>query len=321
MFFRYIKVMIKRKLISFDWALKRLLRSKANYEVLEGFLSELLDDDIRILEILEGESNRNTHLDKSNHVDVKVTNQQGEIILIEVQYEREFDFFHRILFATSKAITEHMAKSEPYENVIKVISVNILYFDLGQGKDYIYHGATRFRGTHYHDELRLNEKQQQFFDKEYPHEIYPEYYLLKVNQFDGIAKDTLDEWIYFLKNEEIKEGFRAKGLKKAKEILDIMNLPEKERLAYEWHVEEIRYQLSMDRSRFMDGHFEGEKKGIEKGIEKGRKEGREEGRQEGRQEGKEEERIAMARTMKQEGEPLEKIVKYTHLTPEEVGNL
>nr|VFK41744.1 MAG: hypothetical protein BECKSD772F_GA0070984_11031 [Candidatus Kentron sp. SD]VFK47603.1 MAG: hypothetical protein BECKSD772E_GA0070983_10999 [Candidatus Kentron sp. SD]VFK80326.1 MAG: hypothetical protein BECKSD772D_GA0070982_11031 [Candidatus Kentron sp. SD] len=30
------KTMIKRKLISFDWALKRLLRSKANYEVLEG---------------------------------------------------------------------------------------------------------------------------------------------------------------------------------------------------------------------------------------------------------------------------------------------
>jgi len=41
-----------RKLVSFDWALKRLLRSKANYEVLEGFLSELLKGDIEILEIL-----------------------------------------------------------------------------------------------------------------------------------------------------------------------------------------------------------------------------------------------------------------------------
>ena len=31
-----------RSMISFDWAMKRLLRNKANFEVLEGFLSELL---------------------------------------------------------------------------------------------------------------------------------------------------------------------------------------------------------------------------------------------------------------------------------------
>ena len=297
--------MNKRRLISFDWALKRLLRSKANYEVLEGFLSELLKEDIRILEILEGESNRDHARDKSNRVDMKVRNGKGEIILIEVQYEREFDFLQRILFATSKAIVEHMAKSELYENVIKVISVNILYFDLGHGQDYIYHGGTRFLGTHYHDELLLNEKQQQFFGKRYPHELYPEYYLLKIDRFDDIARDPLDEWIYFLKNEEIKEEFHARGLKKAREVLDIMNLSEKERLAYEWHIEEVRYRISMDRSRFFDGHMEGEKKG------------REEGRKEGREEG----RIATARIMKQAGEPVEKIVKYTRLTVEEVAGL
>ena len=309
--------MSKRKLISFDWALKRLLRSKANYEVLEGFLSELLKQDIRILEILESESNRDHAHDKSNRVDMKVRNQKQEIILIEVQYEREFDFLYRILFATAKAIVEHMAKSDLYENVIKVISVNILYFDLGHGKDYIYHGAARFRGTHYHDELLLNDKQRQFFGKEYPHELYPEYYLLKINRFDDIARDTLDEWVYFLKNEEIKDEFRARGLKKAREVLDIMNLSEKERLAYEWHIEETRYQASMDRSRFMDGHMEGEKKGLEKGIEKGI----EKGLEKGVEKGIEKNRMATARIMKQEGEPVEKIVKYTQLTRKEAEDL
>ena len=34
--------MTARSMISFDWAMKRLLRNKANFEVLEGFLSELL---------------------------------------------------------------------------------------------------------------------------------------------------------------------------------------------------------------------------------------------------------------------------------------
>jgi hypothetical protein len=47
-----------RKLVSFDWAIKRILRSKVNFEVLEGFLSELLYDDIKILEVLESESNQ-----------------------------------------------------------------------------------------------------------------------------------------------------------------------------------------------------------------------------------------------------------------------
>lgn len=47
--------------------------------------------------------------------------------------------------------------------------------------------------------------------------------------------------MYFLKNEEIKEEFQARRLRKAKEVLDIMNLGEEERSAYEWHVEEMRY--------------------------------------------------------------------------------
>nr|VFK14466.1 MAG: conserved hypothetical protein (putative transposase or invertase) [Candidatus Kentron sp. LPFa] len=186
--------MSKRRLITFDWALKRLLRSKANYEILEGFLSELLKEDITILEILESESNRETAQDKSNRVDMKVRNQKDEIILIEVQYEREFDYLQRILFSTAKAITEHLSKSKSYDEVIKVISVNILYFDLGYGKDYIYHGKTQFLGTHYHDELLLNDKQQELFGRVSPHELYPEYYLLKINRFDDIARDTLDEY-------------------------------------------------------------------------------------------------------------------------------
>ncbi|CAD7856765.1 MAG: hypothetical protein [Olavius algarvensis Gamma 1 endosymbiont] len=88
-------------------------------------------------------------------------------------------------------------------------------------------------------------------------------------------------------------------------MLDIMHLGEEERSAYEWHIEEMRYQLSMDRSRFMDGHMEGEKKGMERGMEKGKKEGR----------------IEAARIMKQAGEPMEKIMHYTQLTQKELEAL
>jgi len=50
--------MPQRTLISFDWAMKKLLRSKANFDILEGFLSELLKENLTILEILESESNK-----------------------------------------------------------------------------------------------------------------------------------------------------------------------------------------------------------------------------------------------------------------------
>lgn len=61
-----------RKLISFDWAIKKILRSKANFGILEGFLSELLFTNITILEVLESESNQNRENDKYNRVDIKV---------------------------------------------------------------------------------------------------------------------------------------------------------------------------------------------------------------------------------------------------------
>ena len=275
-------IMSRRKLVSFDWAMKKLLRSKANYEILEGFLSELLKEDIKILEILESESNKEDNEDKFNRVDLKVKDSKGEIIIIEVQYGREYDYFQRILFGSSKTITEHMREGNIYLDVVKVISINILYFDLGHGKDYIYHGTTNFRGLHEKDELELNEKQKELFKKEKIEDLFPEYYLLKVNNFNDIAKDTLDEWIYFLKNGEIKEKFKAKGIKKAEKELNVMKLSEEERIIYEKHIDNIRYQGSMIWGSYASGEIDGMKKGIEKGIKEGIKKGKLEGIKEGK---------------------------------------
>jgi predicted transposase/invertase (TIGR01784 family) len=288
---------MSRKLISFDWAMKRLLRSKANFEILEGFLSELLKEDITILEILESESNKQHSSDKFNRVDLKVKNSKQEHIIIEVQYERELDYIQRIIYATSKTIVEHLHTGQDYKDIVKVISVNILYFDLGYGQDYVYYGSTRFMGLHQHDELQLSQSQKELLNKQTPSDIFPEFYLIKVNQFDDIARDSLDEWIYFLKNEEVKDDFKAKGLQQAKETLDLMKLSDEERAAYEAHIEERRYQSSMYFSSF----YEGRQEGIELGRQNGLK--------------------ATALAMKQDGESLEKIACYTQLSIEIIEQL
>jgi predicted transposase/invertase (TIGR01784 family) len=235
---------MSKKLIRFDWAIKRLLRNKANFVVLEGFLSELLFDDIKIQQILESESNQETDDSKFNRVDILTQNSKNELIIIEIQSTYEIDYFHRMAFGVSKSMSENLKLGQQYAEIKKIISINIVYFDLGQGEDYIYKGTTDFRGLHQKDLLQLSDKQKITFLKEKVSDIFPEYYLLKVNQFNDIAKDTLDEWIYFLKNSEVKDNFKAKGLKEANDVLDIMRLPEEENYGYNRYLDSLHLKAS-----------------------------------------------------------------------------
>lgn len=233
-----------KHLIRFDWAMKRLLRNKANFGILEGFLSELLQSDIVIVEILDAESNKETENDKYNRVDILVKDSKGELIIIEVQNDREYDYFQRMLYGVSKAISEHIEEGSAYAKVKKVIAVNIVYFNLGQGEDYVYYGETIFKGTHKNDTLNLSKRQKDTFKVELVKDIFPEYYIIKVNNFDDNAQNTLDEWIYFFKNSAIKSNFSAKGIKEASEKLDIMKLPEKDQAAYKQYVANLRNEAS-----------------------------------------------------------------------------
>lgn len=91
--------------ISFDWALKRLLRDKANFDVLEGFISTLLERDVRIKKLLESEGNMEREESKYNRVDLLCEDEHGDLLLIEVQGESEYAYFQRILFGTSKLVS------------------------------------------------------------------------------------------------------------------------------------------------------------------------------------------------------------------------
>ena len=258
-----------RSMISFDWAMKRLLRQKANFEVLEGFLSELLRRKIIIKHIGESESNKEDEDDKSNRVDLFVEADDKELVIIELQYDSENDYFQRMLYGVSKSITEHIHESAPYSAVRKVYSINIVYFDLGKGDDYVYHGITNFTGLHTHTELELTAKQQQLYGKTLVGDLYPEYYIIKVNKFNDVAKNTLDEWIYYLKNNTIKDDFTAQGLDKARQILSFDNLTDVEKKKYGRLVEEKRIRDSEINTAFLDGETKGLEKGKIIGLEKG----------------------------------------------------
>lgn len=161
---------VNRPLISFDWAIKRLLRQKANFNILEGFLSELLREEVVIKSIPESETNKANAASKYNKFDLLCENDKGELLAIELQFYPELDFLQRMLFGTSKLITEYLTEGSPYENVKKIYSINIVYFDLGQGTDYIYYGKTTFSGLHHNDLLNFSSVQQKKLQKEHIHQ-------------------------------------------------------------------------------------------------------------------------------------------------------
>lgn len=292
---------LQDKYVRFDWAIKRLLRQKANFDVLEGFLTVFLGEKVTILEILESESNQLSAEDKFNRVDIKARNSKDEIIIIEIQNTRELYYLERILYGVAKAITEHISLGETYYKVKKIYSISVLYFDIGKGNDYLYYGQNHFVGVHTGDHLQVNVKERDAIVSRMPAEIFPEYVLIRVNEFDKVAVTPLEEWMKYLKDGTIRPDTTAPGLSEAREKLKYFSMPPKERMAYDEHLSAVMIQNDV--------------------LDFAKLEGKIEGRAEGRAEGRDEERFSIARNMKQLGIPVDVIVKSTGLTSGEIETL
>ena len=303
--------------VSFDWAMKRLLRDKANFDVLEGFLSTLLNTKITIHRLLESEGNKDRDDSKYNRVDLLAEDADRELLLIEVQGEPEFAFFQRMLFGASKLVTEYVNSGSNYENVKKVYAINIVYFDLGQGTDYIYHGKTQFVGMNKNDVLRLSPFQQQKFKVDEVYQLYPEYYILKVNDFNRWSRVPLDQWLYFLCTSDIPDDADAPGLKEAKQKLQVMRMDRDDQIAYDRYLMDRAVLRNQYITAKGEGHLEGFAEGHAEGFAKGHAEGRAEGIEQGILK----EKMENARKMKAKGFPVDVIADITGLHIEEINSL
>lgn len=228
--------------IRFDWAMKHMLRDKANFGILEGFVSVLLGEEVKIEEILESEGNRESERDKFNRVDIKARNSKGHIILVEVQLTRQLYYLERILYGVCKTITEHISIGDKYDQIKKVYSISILYCDYGRGDDYVYHGETRFKGIHTGNDLLVSTKEEGVIVQHLPGEVFPEYYLVRVNHYNKIPESPLDEWMTYLKTGKVKEDTRTPGLQEVKKKLQYLSMTPQERSEYDAHMDSIMVQ-------------------------------------------------------------------------------
>lgn len=237
-----------KKLLHFDWAFRHVLQNELHFEILEGFLFELLKEEIKIKSVLTGVDNSPNRKSETSQMDLVVENPEGEIYVVQLYSEREQYYYYRMAFDTSEVIQSYIDSGGVETNIRKVISVNIVYFDIDHGKDYIYKGETKFIGIHNRDHLKMSEVQQSRYKSSDPADMFPDFYILKVHQFDSVTKDKLDEWMYYFKHAEIKEEFSAKGLKEATALLDYERISREGKKEYDKYVEELVYEKNVLRA-------------------------------------------------------------------------
>ena len=258
---------------------------------------------------LESEGNQQAAEDKFNRVDIKAKNSKGEIIIVDIHAFRILYYCESIYFKWNQSIFNHINLGNTYKEVKKVYSISILYFDLGKGSDYIYVGQNNFVGLHTQDHLVISTKEKDTIVRKSPSEIFPTYILVRVNEFNKVAKTPLEEWVEYLKNGVISPETQAPGLQEAREKLKYYSMSDAERYAYDEHINAIMIQNDVLGNARLEG------------MEEGRAEGRAEGKAEGRAEGRAEEKNNIARKMLANGLSIEQIALITGLTEQEIKGL
>lgn len=153
----------------------------------------------------------------------------------------------------------------------------------------MYHGQNNFTGVHTGDRLEVTTKEKDAIIHKIPAEIFPEYFLIRVNEFDKVAVTPLEEWIEYLKTGCIRPDTKTPGLEEAHRKLIYYNMSKEEQHAYNEHLSAIMIQNDV-----LDG---------------------------AKLEGKLEERSEIAKNLKSLGIDTTAIHKATGLSPKEIEKL
>ena len=125
---------MKRLKVKNDFIFRKLFGESKNKDLLISFLNAVLELDglkkLEDIEVLDGtELKRDSMEDKLGILDVRARTAQGENINIEVQLINQFNMDKRTLFYWSKMFTEQLKEGQPYKDLKKTITINILDFN------------------------------------------------------------------------------------------------------------------------------------------------------------------------------------------------
>ena len=233
--------MSDKPLISFDYAIKYLLKNKGDYDIVEGFISALLNIEgypsVKIKALLESESNKEAASLRKSVADLIVEDTNGKKYIVEIERAWTSNFIHKACFNSCRLIVDSISSGEDYETIKKVFHISLLFFIPQNMQKPLSHGKTIFKtiDTGEHMNLHIANLGGQIFDLD----ILPEYFLISVPLFDDVIKQEIDEWLYVMKNSDTKEDFKSPYMKKVRERLSIFKMNDIEKDAYYTYMKEV----------------------------------------------------------------------------------
>ena len=302
-----------------DLFARYLLGKNGNEDLLENLVNATLSDfnfeEVKDLEIIDPFNlSENIEL-KESIIDVKAKTKDNKTVIIEFQLCGNMNFLDRIFYYISKNIVNELHEGGDYQEVQKIISINLLDFNLNFGDDGKPHRCFKLIDT---------ENQNISLD-------YIQMHLIEVQRFiDILEKSTIEElkknklltWMKFFTSNNLE--LIEKELKEANPIMtkaieEYKRFTSDDKLMRAYAARDAflvgqKFMLSRERE-------EGIKEGIEKGKLEGIKEGKLEGIKEGKLEGIKERNYTIAKNLKKSGLDTKFISEITGLSIEEVRNL
>ena len=286
-----------KPLISFDYAIKYLLKDKSDFSIVEGFISALLKTrgykDIKIISLLESESNKEDGKSKRSLADLIVEDEDHNKYIVEIERNVKDSFIHKSLFNTSRLIVDNLAQREDYTQIIKIFHISLLYFPIGSGNGAIYHGKTILHEIETNDKLSVHIKNQETSEEFDATNILPEYFYISVPLFNDRLEKEIDDWLHVMKYDEVPKNYHSPYMVQVSEKLSILKMTPEERARYSYY----QKKLHNDRDELQASEA--------RGIEKGKAEGKAE----------------IAKKMLSRNHSVSDISDLTGLSPEEISKL
>jgi predicted transposase/invertase (TIGR01784 family) len=274
-----------------DLAFKKIFGVEENKDLLISLINSIVgkEDQVSDVTLLNPYNPKNFKTDKLSILDIKATNQEGKRFNIEIQISDEADYDKRALYYWAKLYTEQLKVAQDYSHLSKAIGIHILNFtSIPQAKNYhnVFHITEKENGFAYFKDLELHTIELNKFTNDSNEELQDiiaktktalDMWSLFLTRHDLLKSDHLPKVLLKGLPTELPRELDIEKLKKALQLLDVLNFNKEERELYEDHLKWLRIEANTLKKAaakaLAEGISIGEARGIEKGIKEGIKEG------------------------------------------------
>jgi hypothetical protein len=251
---------MEKPLISFDFAIKYLLKNKGDYDIIEGFISALFASQgyppIKINALLDTESNKEELELKKSIADLVVEDGEGNKYIVEIERAYTPNFMHKACFNSSRLVVDGIYGSQDYTTIKKIFHISLLYFSTKGMQKPIYHGKTIVHEVDTKHPVDVSIANEGLVIFNTPN-VFPEYFFISVPMFDDVINTEIDEWLYVMKHSEIKQSFKSPYMAKVAERLAVIKMSAEERNEYIYYQKQSVHSQDILQAAETKGRAEG----------------------------------------------------------------